>query len=70
MYKHECFWWSVEFPRTREVSTISGTNIFWNIMFTDEELDAMYPNILHQSESHHDSEDQGTSEKHGVAFDQ
>lgn len=39
-------------------------------MFTDEELDAMYPNILHQSESHHDSEDQGTSEKHGVAFDQ
>ncbi|KAH0737454.1 hypothetical protein KY290_036159 [Solanum tuberosum] len=43
---------------------------FRNIVLTDEEINAMDQINLHQSSSHHETEDQATSERHDVDFDE
>ncbi|TMW97253.1 hypothetical protein EJD97_005908 [Solanum chilense] len=43
---------------------------FRNIIFTEEELNVMDDTILNQSNNHHNLEEQGTSEKHDVDFEQ
>ncbi|KAG5602778.1 hypothetical protein H5410_034148 [Solanum commersonii] len=43
---------------------------FRNIVLTDEELNVMDQINLHQSSSHHETEDQATSERHNVDFDE
>ncbi|KAG5613177.1 hypothetical protein H5410_024458 [Solanum commersonii] len=43
---------------------------FKNIVLTDEEINVMDKINLHQSSSHHETEDQATSERHDVDFDE
>uniref|UniRef100_M1DFA0 Ulp1 protease family, C-terminal catalytic domain containing protein n=1 Tax=Solanum tuberosum TaxID=4113 RepID=M1DFA0_SOLTU len=43
---------------------------FRNIVLTDEEINAMDQINLHQSSRHHETEDQATSERHDVDFDE